>query len=195
MEDSPSSLGPWSPLHAAAPFFCLLAFSIGCGPSTEMRQELDSLRTEITGLRASTAAMTERLDALEIQAGAFQARSPQAPPTDLEADQSSAPELPVVRLGPGSDEPSSAPEPSPARVKIRSTPGGLVQEEVRTEDTNSGPAPKTTPAPPKNPPKNPVAVPPPVGKAKPSDPKKKAAPAAPPNPSTSAPSPPKGGKP
>ena len=155
-------------LLAPAALVCALVAGPGCGPSSaELKKELASLRTEITSLRASTAAMSERLDALEMGSGGLRTPGAPAPQETGQVDEAAPPDLPVVRLGP--DTPPPPDEPA-ARVKIRSTPGGLVQEEVKGEDAN-GPA---KPAPKKEPPKPPAKPP-----SKPPAPKPSPAPAPP----------------
>jgi hypothetical protein len=79
----------------------LLAVASGCGGGHDLAEkQLADMRAELTRLRASQAAMTERLDALEIEKGSFRKgaapAAPAAPPT-AEGDR---PALDVVRLSP-----------------------------------------------------------------------------------------------
>ena len=76
----------------------LLAAAPGCGGGHDVAEkQLADLRAELTRLRASQAAMTERLDALEIDRGAFHKSAAPAAPPAAEADR---PSLDVVRLSP-----------------------------------------------------------------------------------------------
>ena len=114
------------PLRRAAPALVLAAaLSVGCGGSRDgTEKQIADLRAELTRVRADTAAMSERLDNLEIAkgrlhtAGASAAGSP--------ADR---PDLEVVRLTP---EAPAGPEESDAegpRTVIRSAGGGAVVED------------------------------------------------------------------
>lgn len=136
----------------------------GCAANAELQAEVKALRGELTGMRATTAAMSERLDALEMQGAGLRASGPE--PAPAAAPSSDAPpDLKVVTLKPTPDEitttePAAAVETGP-RVKIRSTPSGLVQEEVRGDEKDGEP---TKAAPKKDPPK-PTATKKPVSPA------------------------------
>ena len=99
-----------------------------------MAKELAALRTEVTALRASAGTMSERLDALEIRAGALTTE----PAREAETRSYDKPELPTVKLSPegGRTETAEAPLPPQTgpRVRIKSTPNGIVQEETTAEE-------------------------------------------------------------
>jgi hypothetical protein len=114
----------------------LLAASLGgCGGNDAMAKELAALRTEVTSLRASAGTMSERLDALEIRGGALTTAEP---PREAEARSYDKPELPTVKLTPEGSRPETAEAPLPPqtgpRVRIKSTPNGIVQEETTAEE-------------------------------------------------------------
>lgn len=101
-----------------------------------MAKELAALRTEVTALRASAGTMSERLDALEIR-GAGLTAAP-APPREAEARSYDRPDLPTVKLSPEGSRPETAgatlPPQTGPRVRIKSTPNGIVQEETTSEE-------------------------------------------------------------
>ncbi len=108
----------------------------GCGASADLEKQVDALKTEVTSLRASNAALAERVDAMEIQSGRLS--RPGSAPASSGAGASGGggggdgtPELRVVKLTP-SEQPSSGDEidPDDTRVKIRSTSGGVVSEDA-----------------------------------------------------------------
>ncbi|NUP08280.1 MAG: hypothetical protein HOW73_19695 [Polyangiaceae bacterium] len=149
----------FGPLRGALCGLAALAIS-GCAANAELQKEVQSLRTELTALRASNAAMSERLDALEIQGGGLKSNAA-APPPEPPQDSGAPPDLQVVRLKPVPDageEPADGGGDSDSRVKIRSTPSGLVQEEVRGPDKD-GDAAKSPPAKPPTPAKKDTAKP------------------------------------
>lgn len=115
---------------------CALALP-GCASGGDLDKQVDQLRAEITSLRATNAALTERVDALEMKGGTLTATGP-APAPEPVVEDKGPPELPVVRLTP---EPESSGETAEiedgTRVKIRSTPNGLVQEETRSDGKTS----------------------------------------------------------
>ncbi len=135
--------------------------AMGCGgASAETTAALEGLRREVATLKASAGVLSERLDALEIKAGALTAKGPAPSEPTTEAP----PELPVVKLGPGTAVAAPPPEvapPSGPRVRIKSTPNGLVQEETTSEELPPVDAskisgkPKPKPEPPKPTPKKP----------------------------------------
>lgn len=107
----------------------LLALGAGCaGERDGTAKQLDDLRGEVARLRASQAALAERLDTVEIERGVFakgavaaepgpaRATTPTRPTPDPTAQPSDRdrPELEVVRLSPSEgdgDADSSAPRP------------------------------------------------------------------------------------
>src|SRR5262245_20241175 len=92
----------------------LLAFAGGCGGGHDaMEKQLAELRSEVTKLRASQAALNERLDNIEIARGSFTKDAPAAD-AGQRAPEGDRPPLDVVRLAPGQvegDADSEAPRP------------------------------------------------------------------------------------
>ena len=111
----------------------LLFVGAGCAGAEALQQDVAALRREIADLRAREGALTERLEALE-RGPRSAAASPEGGATE------ERPELKVVRLVPPTLEESDSTE-SP-RLRIRSTPGGLVEEEASGagKDVSSSPA-------------------------------------------------------
>jgi hypothetical protein len=106
----------------------LLALGAGCsaGERDATAKQLDALRAEVARLRASQAALAERLDTVDIERGAFAKGATAAepvgssltPPTSprppAQPSDRDRPELDVVRLSPSEgdgDADSSAPRP------------------------------------------------------------------------------------
>lgn len=111
----------------------------GCAGNADLAKQVDALRTEVSSVRATNAALQERLDALEIQSGKLTTAEPPAPepgsgPAPATPPADAAPELRVVRLTPSEDATGSGEIEPASRVKIRSTPSGLIQEEAGTAD-------------------------------------------------------------
>jgi hypothetical protein len=76
----------------------VLAAASGCGGGHDVAEkQLADMRAELARLRASQAAMTERLDALEIDKGSFRKSAAPATPPTAEGDR---PSLDVLRLSP-----------------------------------------------------------------------------------------------
>jgi hypothetical protein len=126
-------------------------FATGCaGSSDQTSQELAKMQEQVSALRAETAALSERMEALEAHpAAATQAAAP--PPEPAEDPR---PPLRVVRLGPGdapaevaSYDANASDGPPEKRVKIRSTANGLVQEDVTGDEAASSSDPKRSPPP------------------------------------------------
>jgi hypothetical protein len=99
----------------------LLALASGCGGGHDIAdKQLAEMRAEVTRLRAGQAALTERIDALEIERGAFgkgaaAPPSPDAPaPAPARPGDRDRPALDVVRLSPSDgdgDADSDGPRP------------------------------------------------------------------------------------
>jgi hypothetical protein len=119
----------------------MAALLTGCGASQDITAQVEKLNSELVSLRAQTAALTDRLEAVESK------RPSAAEPVAYEAPSRASdprPDLRVVRLGPGQTAPSdegaydSDAQAGPTgRVKIRSTASGLVQEDVSGDDAAS----------------------------------------------------------
>lgn len=111
----------------------LVVGSGGCAGADALEQDVEALRREIADLRAREGALSERLEALE------RGRRGADPRADGQASEE-RPELEVVRLVPPSTEDAEALD-SP-RIRIRSTAGGLVEEEASGggKDASSTPA-------------------------------------------------------
>ena len=80
-----------------------LLAAAGCGSGHDVAEkQLADMRADLTRLRASQAAMTERLDALEIDRGSFHKSAAPATPTPAGAPTADGdrPSLDVVRLSP-----------------------------------------------------------------------------------------------
>jgi hypothetical protein len=77
-------------------FAALLALGAGCSAGHDAAEkELAELRAEVTRLRAAQAALSERVDGLEIERGTFAKGAAAAP-----AGGGDRPELTTVRLSP-----------------------------------------------------------------------------------------------
>lgn len=120
----------------------------GCaGASDDMSRELAKMQTEVLTLRTQTAALSERLEALETRPAPGQPVAAALP----EPASDPRPPLRVVHLGPeqgvaAAEAPYDAGVPADApegRVSIRSTPNGLVQEDANGVSTSRA---KTMPA-------------------------------------------------
>jgi TolA-binding protein len=110
-------------VRRAAALVALSAFGLGCSAEKgELAQELDRLRTEVASLRSQTAALSERIGAVEgarpvtpARAGAGGApRS--AAGEEAAAQPSDRPALAVVRLGPESPPEAVSPEAESPRA-------------------------------------------------------------------------------
>ncbi|MFO0550295.1 MAG: tetratricopeptide repeat protein [Polyangiaceae bacterium] len=111
-----------------------------------MEDEVARLKTEVSSLRSQNAAITERLDALEIKSGGLTVKSaPSSTGSDVGSgpeasvpEDDGKPELRVVKLGPTTEE-GGDPPPADQRVRIRSTSNGVVEEVGSgTEDGEAG---------------------------------------------------------
>lgn len=120
---------------------CLPLAALGCGASRDATEkELAALHAEVARLRASQAAMTERLDNLEIARGAFQkgaapaaAPQPSAPPEG--ADR---PDLSVVRLSPSEgdgDVDKGGPRPM---IRAVGSDGSIQRGNKKTKNDKKG---------------------------------------------------------
>jgi hypothetical protein len=79
----------------------LLPLAAGCGGNHDATEkQLAELRAEVTKLRATQAALTERLDSLEIKSGTFAKGAPEAAPAAAPPQDRDRPELQTVRLSP-----------------------------------------------------------------------------------------------
>jgi tol-pal system protein YbgF len=108
-------------LLAALPLVGLTACA-GSGDATQ--KQLEELRADVLKLRADDAAVTERLDALELASGKYRG-SAAAPP----AASSDRPALDVVKLAPADDDAGADDESGP-RTVLRSTGNGQIVEEA-----------------------------------------------------------------
>jgi hypothetical protein len=114
-------------------FVALLAFAAGCGGGHDVTEkQLADMRAEIAKLRASNAALSERVDTLEIGRGTFAKDAPAADaPRPPDRDR---PDLDVVRLAPGEGEGDADPEAP--RPMIRAVgEGGSVQQPAKKDKT------------------------------------------------------------
>jgi hypothetical protein len=108
----------------------LAALLFGCGGGHDaVEKELGELRAEVAKLRATQASLTERLDAIDIERGAFAkgaasatsgTSAPAAPPPGPSARPASdRPDLDVVRLSP--NEGDGDVDNDPSRPVVRAT--------------------------------------------------------------------------
>jgi hypothetical protein len=99
-------------LLTVAPIAALLALGTGCSAGRDAAEkELAELRAEVTRLRAAQAALTERVDGLEIERGTF---NKGAAPPGAPAGGGDRPELTTVRLSPSEgDGDADSGEPRP----------------------------------------------------------------------------------
>ncbi len=118
---------------AAVALVATLCFSCASG-TDELRKEVAALHAEVTGVRADSAALSERLDALEIANGGLRGFKTGA--TAPGATGSDRPDLEVVHLGPGTTPGGDDVSP---RTILRSTSGGIVQEDAKPDE--QGPSP------------------------------------------------------
>lgn len=134
VKTSPRIVGspaPRLPRPAGVALVVAAALFAGCGAGHDgTEKQMAELRAELTKLRSDSAAMSERLDNLEISKGRLRsagAGSPESP-----ADR---PDLEVVRLTPDAAGGPSETDAEGARTVIRSAGGGAV-----VEDSGAGPA-------------------------------------------------------
>lgn len=98
--------------------------AVGCSDRSTIEKELASLRTEVSSLRAREGALTERLEALERASVAAGLASIPA------SNGSDRPDLEIIKLTPPAPErPEDFTSPD-GRIRIRSTAGGLVEEDA-----------------------------------------------------------------
>lgn len=128
---------PVRPLRLLS-FAALIALGVGCGAGHDAAEkELSDLRAEVTRLRAAQSALTERVDKMEIDRGAFAGGAPSAAPTATPA-AGDRPELSVVHLSPSEGD-GDADNDGPRPV-IRATGGdGSIQrgDAKRSRDARS----------------------------------------------------------
>ena len=129
----------------------LLALGAGCGGGHDaMEKQLTELRSEIGRLRASQASLNERLDAIDIDRGAFArgasaapapAPAGAAPPPVARASDRDRPELDVVRLSPS--EGDGDVDADPSRPVVRAVGDGAASRQILTNKSlGAHPAPK-----------------------------------------------------
>jgi hypothetical protein len=102
--------------------FAIAALTAGCGEQKDATdKQLAALRAEIIKVRADTAVLADRLNALELARDGFRggARPQNAATGGAPEPEPDRPELDVVRLAPESDG---------NRPVLRSTAGGVVIE-------------------------------------------------------------------
>lgn len=127
----------------------MLALGAGCGGGHDaMEKQLAELRSEIGRLRASQAGLNERLDAIDIDRGAFARGAPAGPspaaappPVAARASDRDRPELDVVRLSPS--EGDGDVDADPARPVVRAVGDGAApRQTLSNKSLGAHPAPK-----------------------------------------------------
>lgn len=104
-----------------------------CGGGTDATaKQLDDLRAEVAKVRSEHAAVSERLDALEMQRGGLKGYAPTSGATPGAAPSGDRPELDVVKLGPDGEE-SDDTDDAATRPVLRSSGGGSVVEEAQAK--------------------------------------------------------------
>jgi hypothetical protein len=132
------------PLLPAA--LAAIALTAGCGGGHDAAEkQLAEMRAELTKLRAEHAALTERVDGLEIARGAFAKGAPADAPPSPDHDR---PPLDVVRLAPeGGDADADTSGDGPRPVLRASGGGGVVEQAkkdkvIKKDKKGAAPAPK-----------------------------------------------------
>ncbi len=113
---------------------CALALGVaGCGAGVdELRKEVAAMHTELTGVRADNAALSERVDALEIAHGGLKGYKDSSSSGGAGSDRPE--DLQVVKLGPSPGGDDSG------RTVLRSGAGGVVQEDAKPDEQGSSAA-------------------------------------------------------
>jgi tol-pal system protein YbgF len=108
-------------LLAALPLVVLA----GCaGGNDATQKQLEELRADLLKVRADNAAVTERLDALELASGKYRGSASAVP----SAASSDRPTLDVVKLAPAGED--AGDDESGPRTVLRSTGNGQIVEEA-----------------------------------------------------------------
>lgn len=126
------STPPNRPIEGALLLIALAWGGGGCAANEGLEKDVASLRTEVASLRAREGALTERLEALE---RAAMGGGAQALPATIGSDR---PDLEVVRLTPPAPETSDDFTSADGRIRIRSTAGGLVEEDTSAGGSGAG---------------------------------------------------------
>lgn len=138
-------------VRSIGPLLCALSLALltACAGSHDASEkQLNDLRSEIVKLRAQTAILTERLDAVEIAQGTFRGAKPgdksatADAPTKTGGIAGDRPDLTVVKLRPEPppEQPAAAGDVEPdegPRPVIRSVGGGAVVEDKAGSDSSS----------------------------------------------------------
>jgi hypothetical protein len=119
-------------LLTVAPLAALLALATGCGAGRDAAEkELAELRTEVTRLRAAQAALSERVDGLEIERGTFNKGAASAGTPSGGGDR---PELTTVRLSPSEgDGDADSDQPRPL-IKAVGNEGSVRKGDAKKKD-------------------------------------------------------------
>lgn len=157
----------WSALLPRLLCLALVAAGVGCGGQHDaMEKQLTELRDEVVRLRSRQAQLTERLDAIDIDRGAFAKNTPgpvaghpqapgapapvgSAPPPAPAAGRPSDPDRPdldVVRLSPSEGDGDADNDPS--RPVVRAVGDGSGATKTLSNKNLGGRSPKkgVTPA-------------------------------------------------
>jgi tol-pal system protein YbgF len=112
--------------------FASILGATGCASGVdELKKEVSALHSEVTGLRADAAALSERVDALEIANGGLKGYKDPGASSGAGSDRPE--DLAVVKLGP-----STGGDDSNGRTVLRSGSGGVIQEDAKGDDAPSG---------------------------------------------------------
>lgn len=119
------SPAPRLPRSAGVALVVAAALIAGCGAGHDgTEKQMAELRAELTKLRADSAAMSERLDNLEIAKGSLRSAGAGSPGAPVDR-----PDLEVVRLTPDAPGGPTETDAEGARTVIRSAGGGAVVED------------------------------------------------------------------
>ena len=113
----------------------------GCGSQTEeLKKDIASLHSELSGIKADNSALAERVDALEIKNGGLHGY-PDDGKDAPDASSTDRPDLTVVKLAPGKDGPTPTGDPpAGSRTVLKGTKGGVASEDAKQDETSGSAA-------------------------------------------------------
>jgi hypothetical protein len=135
------------PLLPVLSLAALLALGSGCGAGHDAAEkELAELRAEVTRLRAGQAALTERVDGLEIDRGNYARSAASAAPGAPPAGGADHPELSVVRLSPSEGDGDADTDGPRPLIRAVGSDGSIQKGDARrAKDARSSTAKKGAP--------------------------------------------------